>query len=667
VILPLNQDKQALLNEVENWFSSNGKLSDAKNFEYRPQQQQLATAIAEALSDQKHLIAEAGTGVGKSLAYLVPSLIFAKQNQRKAVVSTYTINLQEQLFHKDIPLLKKVLPFEFNVALFKGRQNYLCPRRLDRAFQYSQELFASSDLAELKMIWEWSQKAEEGTLSELPFEPSMQVWSQICSDPHVCTPKTCGRDSKCFYFKAKKLMNQADLIIVNHSLFFTYWNQADVDEESDGSGYLFNNDFVVFDEAHNLESVAARHLGLNFSSASLKFTLNKLHHAKNKKGYFSLLRLNDGEKLVKETWDAADKFFDEVAKYCENKRNSEIRVRDVDIVEDSLSGPMLRLFDYINNITTEEEESDDQDLRLELREVGMRLNDQRKQLRSFLSQEAPEFVYWIERSGMQSDRFSLIGGPVDVAEILRESMFKPNNTVVLTSATLAVGTNLSYYQSRIGGEVASTIQVDSPFDYENQMEVFIPKTLPDPKDKDRYVESLLKWIPYFVEKTNGKAFVLFTSYQQMKFVAEKLQPFFDEKEIQLLVQGAGISRQRMVEEFKRDTHSVLFGTDSFWQGVDVPGESLSNVIITKLPFSVPDHPLIEAKMQIIEERGGNSFQDYSLPEAILKFKQGVGRLIRTQQDKGIVAILDARVLTQRYGKSFMASLPKCPVTILNLP
>jgi ATP-dependent DNA helicase DinG len=645
---------------VRTIFSEKGLLSKAQNFEFRAQQQEMAVAVAQALEEDRHLVVEAGTGVGKSLAYLVPSILFALEQHKKAIISTHTINLQEQLLNKDIPILKKVLPVEFEAALMKGRQNYVCPRRLERALQNSKELFTGPETNELERIAEWASKTRDGTLSDLSIEPDPKVWTQVCSEAHICTQKTCGNNSRCFYQQARKRLLAADVIVLNHTLLFMLLGSPDEQQHRE-SGFLFPNDFIIFDEAHTVEQVASKQIGIGVSQYGLRSTIQRLYNARTKKGLFTVMRDAAGVRLAAELIDEVEKFFDAVESASDFRKGREFRVRDVDLVPDTITGRLVALQARVAEVV---KRADDEVLKAELQEFARRIRDARDGIAIFLEQSAPQHVYWVERTGKTAQFLSLNAAPIDLAPVLRRMIFRDNCCCVMTSATLAVGQrDLAYFRKRIGAEEADALWVGSPFDFQKQMKVYVVRKMPDPRDAG-YAKELERWIAHFVKQTDGAAFVLFTSYRDMQAVAREMEKFFVDQGMNLLVQGGGAPRTKLLEQFKSTPRSVLFGTDSFWSGVDVPGEALSNVIITRLPFAVPDTPLIEAKLELIQERGGDAFTEFSLPEAILKLRQGVGRLIRTKSDRGIVVILDNRIVTKPYGRAFMQALPKCPVEIV---
>ena len=575
-------------------FASDGLLAKARNFEYRPQQQEMAAAVARTLEEERHLVVEAGTGVGKSLAYLVPATLFALEQKKKAIISTHTINLQEQLLHKDIPIVKKILPVEFEAALMKGRQNYLCPRRLERAIQSANELFNTTEQADLARLADWARTTTDGTLSDLPIEPDPKVWTQVCSEAHICTAKTCGQNPRCFFQQARKRLLAADVVVINHTLLFMLLGSPEEQEERE-EGYLFPNDFIIFDEAHTIEQVASRQIGIGISQYGLRATIQRLYNARSKKGLFTVTRDAAGVTLAASLVDEADRFFAAIDERANFKKGRECRVREADFVDDQITGRLAALQARIVEVVRK---TDDEFLKSELQELGRRIGDAREGISIFLQQSAEEYVYWIERTGKAAQNITLNAAPIDVAPVLRRMLFRENCTSVMTSATLAVGRpDLAYFRRRIGADDAEPLQLGSPFDFQKQMKLFVVRKMPDPRD-DGYSAALAEWVARFVEETDGRAFVLFTSYRSMQQLSAEMESFFVRQKMNLLVQGKGAPRSQLLEQFKNTPRSVLFGTDSFWMGVDVPGDALSNVIITRLPFAVPDHPLTEAKLEL---------------------------------------------------------------------
>lgn len=654
----------SLYQQVDDFFRPGGGMEQAGAaeefpFEVRPQQRQMALAIAQAIEAGRHLAVEAGTGVGKSFAYLVPLILAAKMQGKQAVVSTYTIGLQEQLIQKDIPFLQRHLGVEFKAVLVKGRSNYLCLRRLARAEQMSGDLFRGEQAAELERLRAWSRTTQDGSLQELSEQPSHEVWSAVNTEYGNCLGHRCPEYKNCFFFKARREVADADVLIVNHHLFF-----SDLALRRHKAAILPENSLVVMDEAHMIESVASDHLGLRLSQYQFEHWLRRLYVAETNKGLLAKLKNGDGAHAAVLIYEEIARFFRAVREWAEFGRDKKQQVVTAPIpVETSLPA----LIKHLNSIVRiVHDESKDLDVRAELGAARRRGEEIAMSLEAFLNQTQPDSVYWVASEGVRRPQTVLYSAPIEVAPLLSESLFEELKSVIMTSATLAVEGRLDYFIHRVGAMECDIEHVGSPFDYARQMKVLIPKGMPDPSDASAYTTATADAVRYFVGLTKGRAFVLFTSDRAMRGVAALVREDLLQEGYELLVQGDGLPRSAMLDRFREGKKSVLFGLDSFWMGVDVRGEALSNVIITKLPFSVPDEPVVKARMDRIAEKGGDPFRDYSLPEAILKFRQGFGRLIRSSTDEGIVVILDPRVIGKWYGRHFMASLPECPVERVGL-
>jgi len=644
---PLNDLLKTILSE-------DGTLATLPGYEFRPQQLAMAETIATALQDKRHLVIEAPTGVGKSLAYLIPAILFARQERRKAIISTHTKNLQEQLLRKDIVIVQSLLKEPINAVLLKGRGNYICTTRLENALRQPQ-LFDTAEFDEIQRIKEWTLATGDGDIENLGFVPSQAVRLQICSEKGACSSGICKSD--CFFQKARNRARTADVVIINHALFFTLFAMQESDEF-----FLYKNDFVIFDEAHTLEQIAGIGTGKSLSRAQVLYAIHRLYHPKTKRGLFARLRAKRYRSLCEKAESSIEGFFDEIRDTVRNLSNGSptLRIRSPYFVNDSVTSDLHELQMVLGEFEDDKKSKISNE---DLAGVKRLLWEAEVLISEFLAQSDKALTYWVELAGGRSPNVQLHAAPIDIAESVGTKLFKEGTSVILTGATLSVGNSLAYFQERIGAKAAQNLVLDSPFDHQRQMRIVLAPEIPPPDDRG-YEAELPEYIQRSILRSSGKALVLFTSTRMLRSMAQSLRPRIESEGLTLLIQDGMTGRHELLEQFKADTHSVLFGLDSFWMGVDVPGEALEHVVITKLPFAVPDHPLIESRIELIAQRGGNAFAEYMLPEAVLKFKQGVGRLIRSKTDRGLVTILDSRMFRKSYGRMFLQSLPRCSVEMM---
>lgn len=682
--------------DIKNYFAKDGILAkEIKGFEYRKEQEEMAHYIQDAINEDRKIIIEAGTGTGKTLAYLIPAIKWAVANKKKVIIATNTINLQEQLLLKDIPLAKSIIKEDFSYVLVKGRSNYLCKRlfnELSIGRSIDIETFSMEAREQIEYILKWGNKTKTGDKAELPFEVYPDVWELVQSTTELCLGKKCPYRKECFYMKTRIEKMEADILISNHHVFFADLNvRAETDFDSE---YLIlpRYDMVIFDEAHNIESVARSYFSVEVSKISFTRLLNRIYQKKNKrkKEKSALIRVEDtiDEKDLEDSQqyiyllnalkeeisvlqNIGDEYFEEIRKIYETNTEAPIRkslnnfemtksrfletLRDKKDIFQSKLADFLTLMMSFNNVIDEEKDKNPE---------VINFNNHLKMFKAYIdsfkfinSFEDDNYIYWLDINSKRTN-VVLTATPLNIAKKLSSVLFDNLDRLIFASATIVANGNFNYFKKSLGLDEEDCIEaiIKSPFNYDEQMSVYIPTDIQDSENINAFVTDASKFILDILLKTNGKAFILFTSYTMLNQIYYSISKKLIDKGFEVFLHGDK-PRSQLIKEFKEAENPILFGTTSFWEGVDVQGENLSNVIITKLPFLVPTDPVVSAISKKIEEDGGNSFTDFQLPEAIIKFKQGVGRLIRKKTDSGNIFILDSRILKKRYGSLFINALP----------
>lgn len=647
------------MSEIADFFSEQGLLSKAiPNFEVRPQQIQMAEAVMSTLENKKSLAVEAGTGVGKSLAYLLPIFIYCRKERKRAAISTYTKILQNQLLKNDIPIIKSVLNETISVEVVYGQENYLCKRRLNILSDYGL-LDTKEEVASLQDIFNWS-KTSSGILLEYPKTISPKIRERIGRDADNCQYAKCQFHSACSYFRAKKRFEAANILILNHYLLFA--------NAANDYHLLPKFNLLILDEAHRLEEVCAQFFGIEISNFALSRLLSRIFNPRNRKGILPFLLLSDSqrariERQIFEILETAELFWTNLKMALSRRVRDEAkqqefkkRIKSPNLVENILAKPLLKLSASLRELIEQEANPD---LVGELRSINKRLSELTIGIDSFLSLSDENSVYWIEFG--PKNRMVLATALIDVQEVFQTKVINKYDSVIMTSATLTVNRDFSFFLSRLGADGFPTILLDSPFDYKNQALLFIGNYLPLPTEETKFYPSCAEAIEKLIKISQGRALVLFTSYKALKEVYNRIPsqrfPFY--------IQTDGPNFE-LLENFKRDISSVLFATQSFWQGIDVPGPTLSCLVITRLPFDVPLDPRLEGIAESLKEKGLDPFWTFQLPNAVLKFRQGFGRLIRNKKDYGVVSVLDKRIVFRNYGRLFLTSLPKNLKVVDNL-
>jgi len=681
VVEPIKIKERVTLDNLSHYIKPGGSLNKIdRNYEYREAQANLLDDVTFALNHDCVLAAEAGTGVGKSFAYLIPALKWAEENDDRIVISTGTINLQQQLVDKDIPLAKKILNSKVKTVLVKGRGNYVCHKRFYSALEEDSLFRDEND--PLNLIREWIKNSKTGTISDLNFLPPKDLWSSICSETDTCTGIKCAYFNKCFSMKARKEASTAGIIVVNHHLLF-----ADLAMRLEGAGFEGSAVLppfykIIFDEAHNIEDSATSFFSDKYNKYSLIKYLNRLYGRKMGKRYGSLYKLeklfndpsiiSDVDPIIEEIKRNAESL-DQLCLDFTSGNSLHIEGEITESLTYGILNPSLKLQKSILDLSDKlselldlvDEDFQDYDAFIESSRLKRKFESFSTFFEKFRSYtEYRDDIFWVEKgTTSKGDVFiNYTITPIDISELMNKAVFEPYSSVICTSATLTVNNSFNFWKKRVGIQHVITERVqekiyESPFKYDERVFLGVPVDAPLPTE-DGYIDFIKDYIKKILDITNGSGLLLFTSYHILREVYENVKPFLDSKGITCYKQGED-DRSRLLNNFKEDISSVLFATESFWEGVDSPGETLKVVVITKLPFRVPSDPIIKARMDRCKEKGGNPFMEISIPDAVTRLKQGFGRLMRRNRDWGLVFLLDSRCIKMRYGSIFLNSLPQC--------
>lgn len=709
VVAPFTEKRGELLSleEIGAVFAVDGMMAQLKGYEQRDEQVRMAFAVAEAFNGDRVTLVEAGTGTGKSLAYLVPAILWATRNNQRVVVSTNTINLQEQLIKKDLPFLSRNSRVEFKAVLVKGRGNYACLRKLEHA-EAEPALFPDESSTELTTIIEWARNSQDGCRSDLAFTPHRNSWEEVCCEADQCSRSRCKHFGRCFFYRARREASSARVLVVNHSLLLS---DIVLRKETgyDATAILPPFTRLILDEGHHLEDVATTHLSLIIARSDI---LKQLHRLVPLKSNRAALLTIISSRITRDLPESQEGLYAELSALLESHLLP--RAHDLaGLTEQTMDWLAISMEHDAAGLTGREQKLRItpeiecrpfwQEVRMRLHALADALNDYTSALRTLLrrSEDLPEklrekladqlldtggiegrlqamadgllffitdalgYCRWIEtRTGARGVQARLCAAPLDISAQIKETVLDRLKTVIVTSATLTVGGEFDYLKKRTGfgllpKERLSELRLASPFDYTRQVFVAIPEDMPEPTASG-YREALEERILKAVAISRGGAFILFTSYDLLNRVYAALSPDLARIGLMALKQGE-TGRHALLAQFRKEGNTVLFGTDSFWEGVDVKGKALRLVIISRLPFHVPTEPVQQARAEKIKADGGDSFRDYSVPQAVIKFRQGFGRLIRSRDDRGAVLILDRRVINKGYGRIFLRSLPETEI------